>query len=134
MVFKMVDTPSTGALERAMDVSMVRTELLLNNIANVNTPNFKRSDVDFAAVIAETLSQNDLPMVRTNPRHFTSMSPGSFSPRIITDTTTSSRFDGNNVDVENEMAQITENSMYFQSLSMIWKREMTKLKSAIQGR
>jgi flagellar basal-body rod protein FlgB len=136
MMLKMFDTPSARVLERAMEASMVRSDLLLNNIANVNTPNFKRSDIDFAAVFAETITQSDLPMVRTNPRHFgmSGVSPGNAGPRIITDTSTSDRDDGNNVDVEYEMAQISENSMYYQSLSALWKQEMTKLKSAIQGR
>lgn len=134
MVLKLIDTTGARVLERAMDVSMVRSELLQNNIANVNTPNFKRSDVDFAAVFAETLAQNELPMNRTNARHFGGSSPGQPGPRVITDTDTSSRYDGNNVDVEFEMAQIAENSIYFQSLSTLWKIEMNKVKMAIQGR
>jgi flagellar basal-body rod protein FlgB len=134
MTLKLIDTPGARILEKGMDVSMVRSELLQNNIANVNTPNFKRSDVDFAAVFAKTLTQNDLPMVATHARHFRDPAPGQTGPRIITDTATSSRYDGNNVDVEAEMAQITENSIYFQSLSTLWKLEMNKLKTAIQGR
>jgi flagellar basal-body rod protein FlgB len=134
MTLKLMDTPDTLILERAMDVSMVRSELLQNNIANVNTPNFKRSDVDFAAIFAETLAQNDLPMVKTNARHFRGMTSDQSVPRIITDTATSSRYDENNVDVEAEMAQITENSIYYQSLSALWKKEMNKLKMVIQGR
>jgi flagellar basal-body rod protein FlgB len=134
MWLKALETSTGRSLERAMDFATARAEVLTQNIANVNTPNYKRMDVDFSAILAETMAENQTPLARTNSKHFAGITPGAAKPRIITDSSTTERFDGNNVDVEFEMAQIAENSMYFQSLSLMWKKEMSKLKMAIEGR
>jgi flagellar basal-body rod protein FlgB len=134
MWLKALETPIGRSLERAMDFSAARAELLTQNSANVNTPHYKRLDVDFSAVLAETMAENQTPLARTHAKHFASSNPAVAKPRIIIDSSTKERLDGNNVDVEFEMAQIAENSMYFQSLSLMWKKEMGKLKMAIEGR
>jgi flagellar basal-body rod protein FlgB len=140
MWFKALETPARRSMERAMDYAALRAEVLTNNLANVNTPNYKRMDVDFSTVLAETMAEKPLPLTQTNAKHMT----GSIPPlenmaqtakhRIVVDSSTKERFDGNNVNVEFEEAQITENSMYFQSLSQMWRKEMNKLKMAIEGR
>lgn len=134
MVFNALETKTMRATERAMNVAAVRAEVLSQNIANVNTPNYKRAEVDFSAILEETLAQNQIPLERTHNRHLLNLPPGNLSPRIYTETATASRKDGNNVDVEFEMAQLTENSMYYQALSSAWKKEIAKLRMAIQGR
>jgi flagellar basal-body rod protein FlgB len=134
MWLKALETPTGRSLERAMNFSAARAEVLTQNIANANTPNYKRMDVDFSAILAATMAEKQTPLAKTNPKHFDNSTPGVAKPRIITDSSTAERFDGNNVDVEFEMAQIAENSMYFQSLSLMWKKEMSKLKMAIEGR
>lgn len=134
MVYKALQYPYMRVLERAMDLAAQRAELLSQNIANVNTPNYKRSDLDFAAVLEETIAQNQLPLARTHGRHLMNSASEHSKPRIITETGTIGRNDGNNVDVEYEMAQINENSLYYQSLASLWKKEMSKLKMVIQGR
>jgi flagellar basal-body rod protein FlgB len=135
MWLKAVETPIGRSLERAMDFSAVRAELLTQNSANVNTPHYKRMDVDFSAILAETMAENQMPLARTHAKHFASGSnPAVAKPRIIIDSSTKERLDGNNVNVEFEMTQIAENAMYFQSLSQMWKNEMGKMKMAIEGR
>jgi flagellar basal-body rod protein FlgB len=136
MLLEALETSTGRSLERAMDVAATRAEVLSQNIANVNTPHYKRRDVDFPAVLAETVARNQKPLARTNPRHFafgggmTSLPPS----RIVVQSGTTERFDGNNIDVEFEMAQVAENSMYYQSLAAMWKKEMSKMKMAIEGR
>ncbi|HYH05341.1 MAG TPA: flagellar basal body rod protein FlgB [Bacillota bacterium] len=134
MLYKALQSPYVRSLERALDFAAMRSELLSQNIANVNTPNYKRSDVDFAAIFQETVAQNQIPLARTNGRHLMNTPTELGKPRIVTEQDSIGRNDGNNVDVEYEMAQITENSMYYQSLTSLWKREMSKLKMVIQGR
>jgi flagellar basal-body rod protein FlgB len=137
MFLKAVETSTGRSLERAMDVAALRAEVLSQNIANVNTPHYKRRDVDFPAVLAETVARDQKPLARTDPRHFafggeTSLAP--LPPRVVVQSGTTERFDGNNIDVEFEMAQVAENSMYYQSLAAMWKKEMSKIKMAIEGR
>lgn len=146
------ETPSVQLLERAMDVTAFRNELLSNNIANANTSLYKRRDINyaasFAASYAEALAQanaapdgttqddmsGDLPMVTTHPRHMTPTPGITASPVVTTESGTSSRFDRNNVDVEYEMVQLSENAMFFQALTNSWNREATRLKMAIEGK
>jgi flagellar basal-body rod protein FlgB len=135
MWLKALETPAGRSLERAMDLIVTRSEVLNQNIANVNTPKYKRMDVDFSAVLAATINEKSLPMARTHSQHFAgSAAVGSAEPRVVIDSRTKERLDGNNVDVEFEMAQIAENAMHFQSLSLMWQNEMRKLKMAIEGR
>jgi flagellar basal-body rod protein FlgB len=135
MWLKALETPAGRSLERAMDFAITRSEVLTHNIANVNTPKYKRMDVDFSAILAATINEKSPPMARTHPKHFAnSAAVVPVQPKIVIDSRTKERLDGSNVDVEFEMAQITENSMYFQSLSQMWKNEMSKLKMAIEGR
>ncbi len=118
-----------------MDAAALRGKLLSHNISNVNTPGYKRVDLDFAGVLAETQSQQTLALRRTHPRHL-SVSPddGLGELRIVRDNETSSREDRNNVDVEYEMTKVTENSLYFQSVSGVYKQQMSRIKMAIEGR
>jgi flagellar basal-body rod protein FlgB len=136
MWLKTLETPTGRYLERAMDYAAARAEVLTQNLANVNTPHYKRMDVDFSAILAETMAEKQMPLTRTNSKHLTGTEiiAAAAKPRIIIDSSTKERFDGNNVNVEFEMAQVTENSLYFQSLSQMWRKEMSKLKMAIQGR
>lgn len=131
----LVETKSSLILERAMDQSAYRSQLLSQNIANVNTPNYKRLDLDFAKILQQTAEGPDLAMEATHQRHFrgtTNMMPA--IPPTIKDNSTTMRVDGNNVDVEFEMAKIAENSMFYQALASSWKRGMSRLRIAIEGR
>lgn len=130
----LIETRTSNLLERSMDLSALRSQLLSQNIANVNTPNFKRLDMDFAAIMNETMNSQPLPMRLTNPRHLIGRTSEWNQPPVIRDTQTSSRVDGNNVDVEYEMAKIAENSMFYQALSSSWRSQMSKLKMVIEGR
>jgi flagellar basal-body rod protein FlgB len=106
-------------LERALVGSSMRQTALANNIANANTPGFKRSDVDFASTLAGALAGKESPSeVDATP----------FS--AVTDKTTSSRLDGNNVDIDGEMASLSENSVTYQALVAVAKARLRMLEIA----
>lgn len=131
----LVETKSSRALEKAMDYSAYRSQLLSQNVANVNTPNYKRLDVDFSEILNQTLAAPSLPMALTHPAHLSGSidSPPTVPPTIRDDSRTM-RLDGNNVDIEYEMAKVAENSMFYQSLASSWKSQMSRLKMVIEGR
>lgn len=134
MWLNMIETKNSRLLERAMDVTMLRSEMLAQNIANVNTPGYKRMDVDFAAVLDLAVSRNSLPMATTHSQHVKSQPLVLQPPMVFQETATTSRYDRNNVDPEFEMAQISENSMFYQSLASSWRGQMNRLKMVIEGR
>ncbi len=117
-----------------MDAANLRQRLLTQNIANANTPHYKRLDLDFKSVFAEEIDKNRLEVKRTHPKHYGNAIPPAGSLKVARETKTNQRFDENNIDIEFEAAQLAENMLYFQSLATSWKQEMSRLKQAIQGR
>ncbi len=131
---KLTENRTSKLLERAMDASMVRKQLINQNIANVNTPFYKRLDIDFASALEDKINEGELEMVRTHPTHIANSKPGLGPMKITRETKTLSRYDTNNIDVEFEMAQDAQNTLFFQSITQTWKNRMNGLKKAIEGR
>ena len=111
------------ALERALQGAGLRQQVIANNIANVNTPGFKRSDVDFQASLASALDTGNQTQA---------LDSVSFAPQ--TDSTSTMRADGNNVDVDQEMANLTDNALTYQTLSAIARTRLQMLQTAIGAR
>jgi flagellar basal-body rod protein FlgB len=112
-----------AALERALEGSALRQRLLANNLANANTVGFKRTDVDFQSALASALDRGEAEaQVSRTP----------FAP--ATDATSTVRADGNNVDVDAEMANLTENAVTYQALIAVAKARMRMIEIAIGGR
>ncbi len=134
MFYRVFGESATRMLEKAMDTANLRSQLIGQNVANVNTPGYKRLDVNFAAVLDEQ-TQQALPLAISNGKHYSHSNLASpAAPPIIRDNQTATRADGNNVDVEYEIAQIAQNSLYFQAVTSSWKKHMNKLRLAIDGR
>jgi flagellar basal-body rod protein FlgB len=119
-------------LENALSAAALRHRVISNNIANVNTPGFKRSDVVFEDQLAQAISQNTSELSLTNDRHFPGMRSGGFSPFVAVESNTTMRADGNNVDVDAEMANLAKNNIYYDSVAQMLSRYLTNLKAAIR--
>jgi flagellar basal-body rod protein FlgB len=113
------DTTMVG-LQRAMSGSLLRQQVLANNLANANTPGFKRSDVDFHGALEQAFS---------NQPDVQAVSATGFS--IVTDRSTTMRADGNNVDVDAEMSNLSENTLDYQSLTSVLRSRIGILETAI---
>ena len=107
--------PASRVLSKYLDTALLRQEVIANNIANVNTPGFKRSYVVFEEELRQAMGVTDsLQMERTHPRHFGGGdSLEGIEPEVGTDTSTSTRVEGNNVDVEEEMAELAMNGINY---------------------
>lgn len=112
-----------AALERALEGSAIRQRLLANNLANANTAGYKRSDLDFQSALATALDRTDTGA---------EISKTPFAP--VTDQLTTSRADGNNVDVDAEMANLSENAVTYQALVAVAKARLHMIEIAIGGR
>ncbi len=108
-------------LEKSLDVESSRRKVISNNIANVDVPHFKRSEVNFESELKRAIRQredasNKLPAIMTNEKHipfFVERDLKSVQPRINLDYTTIYRNDGNNVDIEKEMVDASKNMMRY---------------------
>jgi flagellar basal-body rod protein FlgB len=122
-------------LQKSMDALAIQHEVIANNLANIETPNFKRSEVSFQDKLKTVLAKEDASgLWRTNVKHFPiaqKVSLDDFKPTITTITDTIGRNDGNNVDLEMESAKLAENNLLYNSLADLTGRYITNLKHAI---
>lgn len=126
-------------LQKGMDALAVQHEVIANNLANIDTPNFKRSTVSFQDKLRAALDVNQpSPLWRTNPMHFPiaeKISLDNFKPDVRTITETIGRNDGNNVDLEMESGLLAENNLLYNSLADVTSRYITNVRHAItEGR
>ena len=134
MLDSIVSSPYQKVMERALTASALRNQLISNNIANVNTPGFKRSDVDFEGVLAQSLeNKRKSPLTTTNVQHFSgSGNIESIAPAILTSNETTMRLDGNNVDIDIEMASIAKNTIYYNAIAQQLNRYFSNIKAVIK--
>ena len=101
------------ALTRKLDVSALRQKVTANNLANLNTPGYKRSYVTFSEELLQ--AKRSLPLSQTNPRHLPGINNAP-EPEVRTEQPTSRRSDGNNVDNDEEMLNLVTNQLRYNAL------------------
>lgn len=117
-----------NVLDKAADASIVRQEVLSNNIANVDTPNYKRKDVKFESFLKSELKGTDSLDSKVSNANLTKLNAS-----IYTDSAELSyRYDGNNVDVDVEGAYSAENQTRYYSLLESMTQEFSRLKAVLQ--
>ena len=133
MLNRIFGSSPVNLLEKARAGSSLRHRVIGNNIANVNTPGFKRSEVSFEEELAAaSQGETNAGITRTNEKHLPAIAKSS-APLINTVTNTSMRTDGNNVDIDAEMAAMTKNNIFYNAVAQSIGTYYTNLKSAIKG-
>lgn len=119
-----------NVLDKAADASWLRNEAISNNIANVDTPGYKRQDVAFESELEKALGANRFVSM---DEKVASIKSNRLSARPYTDYSNYSyRLDGNNVDIENENVYLAENQLKYQGLITSINQEFTNLKSVMK--
>ncbi len=101
-------TPSAyglNTLGRLLDVAALRHRVIAQNVANVNTPGYHRLEVTFEGELAKVTEGDGVP-----------------------------RQDGNTVDLDKEMGDLTKNGLLFQAAAQVAASKMASMKSAVSGR
>ncbi|WP_434512034.1 flagellar basal body rod protein FlgB [Desulfitobacterium sp. AusDCA] len=113
-------TPLMNMLEKKLDASALRQKVIANNVANVDTPGFKTSHVEFEDILKRALNKESLSLRKTDPRHIDpSINVQAAQARVVIDNSTTLRNDGNNVDIDKEMADLAKNGIDYQAISQI---------------
>jgi flagellar basal-body rod protein FlgB len=127
-------------LHRAMDTSTVRRQVIANNLANVDVPNFKRTDVNFESELKRVLeSENMKPpveMTRTNEKHFPNHKDRDYRDvqiRRVLDYATQYNNNGNNVDPEKEFMLATQNQMSYTLFAQAAAFEFSQINQVLRG-
>lgn len=119
-----------GVLKAAMDAAALRQQVAAHNIANVNTPRFRRSYVRFEDKLAQSMGRR-LSGVITHPRHIPFGSWQLPQPEVAVDRSTIMRNDGNNVDIEREMALLSAAEVQYAALTQVAAARYRMLRSAM---
>jgi len=114
------------ALEGIIRQTSIRNNVLTSNIANVDTPNYHAKDIKFDQVLG-----NEISMATTNPRHIQSSAAGSGSGDL-TGEESQSWADKNNVELDLEVAKMTENAMLFEAGVTLLKKKIQMFKNALK--
>ncbi|MET3194459.1 flagellar basal body rod protein FlgB [Bacillus sp. OAE603] len=120
------------ALEKGLDYSVQKQKAISQNIANADTPNYKAKDVTFKSFFENEMNANFMAN-KTNSKHFDFKYGQTSSNSIIEKSDTSYSHNGNNVDLDTEMAQLAENQIYNQALVDRINGQFNTLKSVIRG-
>lgn len=120
-------------LQRDLAVSTLRRQVIANNIANAETPNFKRSEVNFEAQLGRALATeklDDSVGVVTHENHIPfqrTVDYRTVGPKVVLDYLTTAKNNGNNVDVERELMNATENQMMYELMSSAVSHEFRQI-------
>ena len=119
-----------NVLNRAADAAWQRNEAISNNIANVDTPGYKRQDVAFESVLQQALGNN---RYQSMDDKVANVNLSRLRGRAYVDHANYSyRLDGNNVDIENENVMLAENQLKYQGLISSINQEFTNLQTVMK--
>jgi flagellar basal-body rod protein FlgB len=111
--------------KKMLDVTLLRHEAIASNLANIETPNYKRVDVSssFESQLQTAINSGDMKSV------------GSLTPQLAVDTSAvSGRADGNTVQLENELLKMNENTVANAAATEMLNESMARMRMAVTGK
>lgn len=119
-----------NVLDKAADASWTRETLIANNIANVDTPGYKRQDIDFQALLRKELSGYKYVSL---DEKISNLDVSRLKPEVYTDAAGYSyRLDGNNVDIDTEQVELASEQIKYQALATSITSEFERLRTVIK--
>lgn len=122
-----------GDHEKALRLRIQRASTLANNLANVDTPNFKARDLDFRQMLDHEMSDNGASLTRTNSQHLQGEVETVSSNELMYRIPQQPSIDGNTVEDQIENAEYMKNVLAFQASFEFLNDEFKGLRSAIRG-
>ncbi|WP_455924983.1 flagellar basal body rod protein FlgB [Pseudomonas putida] len=125
-----------GIHEQALAFRAQRAEVLANNLANADTPNYKARDLDFAAVLqaeGDKRQNGTFELERTNSKHIEADGVSMGDQQLLYRTPSQPSLDQNTVDAQVEQANYAQNSVNFQASFTLLNAKFKGLVSAIRG-
>ncbi len=125
MIDQIMERENYVLAKKLLDVSHARHQAISANLANVETPGYKRTDLkaDFAQELQKLASGND---VESIAQYEATFEKDFNSPNV--------RPDGNNVQMDSELLKMSENAMQYEFLTQYTANSMKRIKTAITGR
>ncbi|MFV0464711.1 MAG: flagellar basal body rod protein FlgB [Lachnospiraceae bacterium] len=121
-----------NVLNKAADASWLKETAITNNISNVNTPNYKRIDVDFESLLSKELGKGS---IQSLDKKISAMNADleNLNASTYTDSASYSyRLDGNNVDIDSENVELASEQIRYQALTSSISGGFASLKAVIK--
>lgn len=119
-------------MQLGLDGLWLRHDLLSNNVANSETPGYKKADLDFSSYLERAVNKTPVRLNTTSPMH---IQGSSFTTTAIIRDPSSITPDGNNVDIDKEMAEVSANALHYSALSRQLTSHLSLLRKSItEGR
>lgn len=123
-----------GIHESALRLRGQRAGVLANNLANIDTPNFKARDLDFKQILNQKANENtQFAAQMTNERHMSMDAQFGEDANLLYRTPQQPSIDGNTVEDQIEHAEYMKNALAFQASFQFLSEKFKGLKSAIRG-
>jgi flagellar basal-body rod protein FlgB len=127
-------------LQKSMNVAVLRQNTIANNIANADTPNFKRSDINFESSLKAAFDAASrkpaLELATSEPGHISNVPTVNWKdvqPRRVLDYTSTTQANGNNVDAEHEAQLMLQNQMMYELLANSVSFQFNQVNMALQS-
>lgn len=115
---------SINLLGKMLDVSATKHKVIANNIANINTPGYKKMEVSFAEQLEKVIKDTSANKYDT------------FQPKVVVSkegTNETARNDGNNVDMDKEVSSLMKNTLSYNIYTQLLAKKIELVKSAIEN-
>ncbi|RKX52512.1 MAG: flagellar basal body rod protein FlgB [Thermotoga sp.] len=119
-------------VQSALDAVMLRQKLIAHNIANAETPGYKRLDLIFEDELRKAMESKDLKLKLTHKKHIPNF-PVVVKPKIMRQMNTSLTNDKNNVDIDYEMNLLAQNTLRYQVLSRLMSMNIDRYNIVLRG-
>jgi flagellar basal-body rod protein FlgB len=109
-------------LRKVLDAARLRHRAIAQNVANVNTPGYQRLEVSFEDGLARALARGDAQTLARLQPHLQTAEGGP------------TRADGNNVDIDQELGRLTNNTLLYNLITQVLASQTAQMRAAISGR
>ena len=112
-----------------------KQKVISSNIANINTPNYKTKELVFEDELKNSITNNSLQMTATNSRHMTNVnsSLANSNPKLMEVENLEEQNDGNNVNIDTQMGEMSKNKVLFDAIQSSIKRDSKLFRSVVES-
>lgn len=121
----MLGDTSISRLEQALNQASLNQKVIAQNIANVDTPNYKAQEVSFSNVLSDSIQA-----IRTDSRQFEFSNS---TPQVITDPNAVMQNNGNTVDIDQQMVNLANNQLNYQAYADAISRKFNMYNTVLGG-
>ncbi|WP_211230114.1 flagellar basal body rod protein FlgB [Desulfovirgula thermocuniculi] len=124
------------ALKKQLDAAALTQRVIAHNVANANTPGYKKLSVSFAEELRRALGEDgSLPLLTSDPRHIEApVALARLEPMVVREEGTTMSSSGNNVDIDQEMVNLAANVLVYQATARALGDRLALLQYVIRGR